>query len=493
MLAHFSSRCRVLGVLRVCHLGFGSPGCHAGVSSVLVLNRQAGGRPGKRRNHRGDYKFVDKLRIVASGGKGGDGCISLEGDNPTRKRPSGGSGGAGGNVYAIADGSLETLDSQLHHFNGQPGNPGGGSGKKGRTGKDAYIRVPCGTLVSEMVQAKENYEFHPWALAGGIECGGEKSIAQGAEGEEGGKEPAFDGDSYWGGDIGEEGEEEVRYVADLEKDGDKVLLASGGKPGLGNLHVASRRVGTKIPGQRGESRHYRFELRTIADVGLVGYPNAGKSTLLGCITSAKPKVAMYPFTTLTPVVGHVEYSDTIRLRVADIPGLIDGAHRNRGLGHEFLRHVSRTRALMFVVDAAGSEGRDPVDDLMSLKEELRLYDGELAGKPAFVVANKTDLQETEGHLERLRSAAGPLPVVPISALESRGLLELVVTMRQVLEEHSPGNRTDTSGRESEVGDQDGAADGGRHVEEAGGGGNDIEKGPAVPGITPTARWMREEM
>ncbi|CAM9699155.1 unnamed protein product, partial [Laminaria digitata] len=165
--------------------------------------------------------------------------------------------------------------------------------------------------------------------------------------------------------------EDLRYVADLEQEGEKVLLASGGKPGLGNLHVASRR---KLPGHRGESRHYRFELRTIADVGLVGYPNAGKSTLLGCITCAKPKVAMYPFTTLTPVVGHVEYSDTIRLRVADIPGLIDGAHQNRGLGHEFLRHVSRTRALMFVIDAAGSEGRDPVEDLISLKEELRLYD-----------------------------------------------------------------------------------------------------------------------
>ncbi|CAM9446174.1 unnamed protein product [Ectocarpus fasciculatus] len=441
------------------------------------------------------FQFVDKLRIVASGGKGGDGCISLEGDNPTRKRPSGGSGGAGGNVYAIADGALETLDSQLHHFNGQPGNPGGGSGKKGRTGKDAYIRVPCGTLVSEVVQEEETYGFHPWALSNGngIECGGGKSITQGAEGEQqGGEESAFDGDSYWSGDNDEEGEEgEVRYVADLEKDGDKVLLASGGKPGLGNLHVASRRVGTKIPGQRGESRHYRFELRTIADVGLVGYPNAGKSTLLGCITSAKPKVAMYPFTTLTPVVGHVEYSDTIRLRVADIPGLIDGAHRNRGLGHEFLRHVSRTRALMFVVDAAGSEGRDPVDDLMSLKEELRLYDGELAGKPAFVVANKTDLQETEGHLERLRRAAGPLPVVPISALESRGLLELVVTMRQVLEEHSPGNCTDTSGGEHAEGDKDAAGDGGRQ------GGNDVdvdvEEGPSVPGRTPTptARWMRD--
>ncbi|CAM9361381.1 unnamed protein product [Pylaiella littoralis] len=448
LLARLTPRSRPLWILRVSCFGFGNGGCNNPVAAMLVLNRAAGGVPGKRRKFKGDFKFVDKLRIAANGGKGGDGCISLEGDNPTKQRPSGGSGGAGGNVYAVADGTLETLDSQLHHFNGQPGNPGGGSGKKGRTGKDAYIRVPCGTLVSEVIQEEENYGFHPWALANGIECGGGK--AAGDEGEDG-VEQRDDGDEeqyeYEDGGDGSE-EEKLQYVADLAKDGDKVLLASGGKPGLGNLHVASRRVGTKIPGQRGESRHYRFELRTIADVGLVGYPNAGKSTLLGCITSARPKVAMYPFTTLTPVVGHVEYSDASRLRVADIPGLIDGAHRNRGLGHEFLRHVSRTRALMFVVDAAGSEGRDPVEDLMSLKEELRLYDGELAGKPAFVVANKTDLQETEGHLERLRRAADPLPVVPISALESRGLLELVVTMRQVLEQ-SPKNDIGTPSIEPE--------------------------------------------
>ncbi|CAM9588139.1 unnamed protein product, partial [Scytosiphon promiscuus] len=426
--------------------------------------------------------FIDKLRIVANGGKGGDGCISLEGETPTKKRPSGGSGGAGGNVYAIADGSLETLDNQLHHFNGQAGNPGGGSGKKGRTGKDAYIRVPCGTLVSEVVQEEQDFAFHAWALDDAMD---------------GSEEFSFDDDEddgeHLGGDRGAEVADgkEVRYVADLEKDGDKVLLASGGKPGLGNLHVASRRVGTKIPGQRGESRHYQFELRTIADVGLVGYPNAGKSTLLGCITSAKPKVAMYPFTTLTPVVGQVEYSDTVRLRVADIPGLIDGAHQNRGLGHEFLRHVSRTRALMFVVDAAGSEGRDPVEDLMSLKEELRLYDGELVEKPAFVVANKTDLSETEGHLQRLRSAADPLPLVPISALESRGLLELVVTMRQVLENHSQVNESSALESENANGVR-GSEDENAQVEGAGPEGSSAENGTSVPQAATEARAMRGE-
>eukprot|EP00904_Undaria_pinnatifida_P007217 jgi/Undpi1/3625/HiC_scaffold_16.g06995.m1 len=420
-------------------------------------------------------QFVDKLRVVATGGKGGDGCVSMEGDNPTRKRPSGGSGGAGGNVYAIADSNLETLDSQLHHFNGQPGGPGGGSGKKGKTGKDTYIRVPCGTLVSEVVKEEQDFTFHPWALANGIECGGGKEAGRATEGLDGEGEWDSDDDRVEQGYKDPEGED-LRYVADLEQRGEKVLLASGGKPGLENLHVASRRVGTKLPGQRGESRHYRFELRTIADVGLVGYPNAGKSTLLGSITCAKPKVAMYPFTTLTPVVGHVEYSDTIRLRVADIPGLIDGAHRNRGLGHEFLRHVSRTRALMFVIDAAGSEGRDPVEDLMSLKEELRLYDVELAGKPAFVVANKTDLRETEEHLERLCCAADPWPVIPISALESKGLSGVVVTMRRVLEES----------REAVVEEDEGGGEAGDGREQDDGGDAGASGRAALP-----ARWMRD--
>ncbi|KAG5180601.1 P-loop containing nucleoside triphosphate hydrolase protein [Tribonema minus] len=217
-----------------------------------------------------------------------------------------------------------------------------------------------------------------------------------------------------------------------------VLAARGGAPGLGNQIMAGSRKHRsmspkKLPGAHGESREFELELKTIADVGLVGYPNAGKSTLLGIMSHAKPETAAYPFTTLHPQVGHLEYSDARQVTVADIPGLIDGAHLNRGLGHEFLRHIERTKALVYVVDVAGTEGRDPCQDLFSLREELFLYDETLPLKPSLVVANKIDEPGAEENLAKLQEAAAPLQVIPVCAFFGEGVEHVAIQVRELVE------------------------------------------------------------
>src|SRR5207253_6603016 len=193
-------------------------------------------------------------------------------------------------------------------------------------------------------------------------------------------------------------------VVDLTRDEQEFVLCRGGAGGKGNVHFKSSR--NRAPreyteGEEGESGHFLLELHTIADAGLVGYPNAGKSTLLRAISAARPKVAPYPFTTLHPIVGIVEFPGYRRATVADIPGLIEGAHRNVGLGHDFLRHITRCRLLIFVVDVAGSEGRSPIEDLRQLRKEIDLYDPTLSARKWFVVANKMDLPGAEENLEEL--------------------------------------------------------------------------------------------
>lgn len=221
-------------------------------------------------------------------------------------------------------------------------------------------------------------------------------------------------------------------IADLTENGQKFILCEGGKPGLGNWNFrsATNRTPTEHTlGTPGESGVFYLELRRIADAGLVGFPNAGKSTLLGKLSAAKPKVAAYPFTTLQPVVGVVEFGGYRRCTVADIPGLIEGAHENRGLGHEFLRHITRCRILLFVVDIAGSECRDPIEDLQILRREIREYDEELGRFPWFIVANKTDLDGAAENLERLRQRFPKVVILPISAETGEGLDDL----RQLLD------------------------------------------------------------
>ncbi len=270
-----------------------------------------------------------------------------------RGGPDGGDGGRGGHIYILADAHLNTLLSfrEQRQFKAEPGGNGGGSRKHGRDGKDLTIRVPPGTIVRATI-------------------GGEQ------------------------------------YEVDLATPGMRLLAARGGKGGLGNVHFATSTH--QVPriaelGQPGEAYEIDLELKSLADVGLVGFPNAGKSTLLSIISAARPKIGAYPFTTIQPNLGVVAVGD-YSFVVADIPGLIEGAHRGVGLGFDFLRHVERTRLLIHMVDAAGVDGRDPLDDYHTINQELRQYQPELARRAQIVALNKADLPEAQANLERLQAA-----------------------------------------------------------------------------------------
>ena len=224
-------------------------------------------------------------------------------------------------------------------------------------------------------------------------------------------------------------------MTDLTRDGQQFVLCKGGRGGLGNRNFATARRQTPRfaqPGEAGGEGEFLLELRTIADVGLVGCPNAGKSTLLGAISQAHPKVAPYPFTTLHPQAGIVVYPDYLRLTVCDVPGLIAGAHRNAGLGHQFLRHVERCRLLVILLDMAGADGRDPAEDYRQLLDELGLYDPALLDKPRLVVANKMDEPVAEGNLRKFKRRHRGLAVLPISAAFDQGLAQFKKAIRQAV-------------------------------------------------------------
>lgn len=355
-------------------------------------------------------KFVDQIRVHAIAGDGGKGCVSFRREKfVPRGGPNGGDGGDGGDIVLVTDSHTDNLVSLYYEpiIRAQKGAFGQGKDKHGKSAQPHRVRVPVGTLIYRLPKALEPTPHDP---------------------------ENFD----------EEPKEKVQVtaqdcelLADLTELGQEFVLCKGGRGGKGNTHFKSSR--NRAPrqftyGEPGEEGWFLLELRTIAFAGLVGFPNAGKSTLLGKLSSAHPKVASYPFTTLNPVVGVVEFDDFTRLTVADIPGLIEGASENRGLGHEFLRHIVRCKLLLFVVDMAGSEGRDPVDDFRTLRKELDLYDPTLSARPWAVIANKMDLESAPENLKRFKRSVRKAPILPISADRNEGVAAVREFLRGALTE-----------------------------------------------------------
>lgn len=314
--------------------------------------------------------FIDEAKVYVKAGRGGDGCNSFYRDKWNRiGRPDGGPGGDGGNVILEADQNIHTLlDFQYRqHITAKNGTHGSSNHKKGGRGENLHVKVPPGTLIKD--------------AGNGL------------------------------------------ILRDLVKPGDSVIIAKGGQGGRGNS-----RGRESEPGLPGEEKTLRLELKLIADVGIVGYPNAGKSTLISKISSARPKIANYPFTTKEPVLGVVRISDDRSVVVADIPGLIEGAHKGKGLGHEFLRHIERTKFLIHLVDVSASDGRDPSSDYSNLNKELKEYSKELARKPQIIVLNKTDCPQSKELTRAFRKKHPKKKVFPISALTGEGLKELLVAL-----------------------------------------------------------------
>jgi GTP-binding protein len=317
--------------------------------------------------------FVDEAKIWVKAGDGGNGCLSFRREKYIPKGgPNGGDGGKGGDVYFLADENLDTLldFTGKHHWQADNGQPGQGSDRHGLDGKDLVIRVPPGTLI-------------------------------------------FDTDLEL-------------MLKDLNKPGLKVRVCKSGKGGRGNRAFANSTNQTPRyaeQGTQGQERNLRLQLKLIADVGLVGMPNAGKSTLISRCSCARPKIADYPFTTLNPVLGIVELSDERRFVMADIPGLIEGAHNGAGLGFDFLKHIERTRIIVHIIDVMPTDGSDPVENYRTIRSELEQYSNALGQKTEFIVANKIDLDPEGKIIKKLRKKLDRI-VYPISAVTGAGVKEL---------------------------------------------------------------------
>jgi GTP-binding protein len=327
--------------------------------------------------------FVDEVQIHVAAGSGGRGCLAFRREKfVPRGGPSGGDGGRGGSVFVVASPHTNTLVSYRFHpeFSAERGQHGQGSNRTGANGQDLELAVPVGTLVYEKVE---------------------------------GGAPVL--------------------LGDLAVEGQRILVAKGGRGGRGNARFASstNRAPRRVePGEPGEEKDLRLELKLLADAGLVGFPNAGKSTLIARVSAARPKIADYPFTTLTPNLGVVRLDDDRSFVLADVPGLIEGAHAGHGLGHQFLRHLERTKVLVHLVDVSGGSGRVPAEDLDTLRRELELFDAPLASKPQLVAANKVDVADPDdeggqiGGLEQRATALG-LPFFRVSGVTGQGVPELL--------------------------------------------------------------------
>jgi GTPase len=331
--------------------------------------------------------FVDRAKILVKGGDGGRGCVSFRREAYVpRGGPDGGNGGRGGNISLVAVSHQNTLLPLRYHteFRAERGRHGSSSNRTGREGTDLSIAVPPGTLAVDLTTGE--------------------------------------------------------LIGEVLKEGDRLLVARGGRGGRGNrtfLSQNNRAPRESGPGETGQERWIQVDLKILADVGLLGFPNAGKSTLLASLSSARPKIGSYPFTTISPVLGTVEV-DARNFVVADIPGIVEGAHRGAGLGLQFLRHVQRTRVLLHVVDASGSSGRDPASDLASVVEEVRRFDPSLLSRPQLVAASKRDLLGAEDGLPALAQEAQRLgfDVLPISAVSGEGLVDLKRRLLEMLNDSS---------------------------------------------------------
>ncbi len=361
-------------------------------SVAETSGRSWGGNPGQQekrlcagtRTAAGGTKvFVDRVEIAVQAGRGGAGCLSFRREKYVpRGGPDGGDGGHGGSIIIVAVPGVDHLSALAHrkHWRAEPGQSGGPANRNGRNGQNLTIEVPPGTLIID-------------AEAGHV-------------------------------------------IKDLTGPGDQVTIARGGKAGRGNASFktsTNRAPRTTTPGEEGEKRSLVLELKVIADVGLVGKPNAGKSTLLSRLSRARPEIADYPFTTKHPNLGIVDIDLDRSFVLADIPGLIEGAHEGAGLGHEFLRHIERAGILVHLVEPEPSDGSDPVDNYHAIRQELTQYREELGSRPEILVVSKQDLPSGQAARELLEEAL-KRPVQGISAATSEGLPELVRTIARTLQE-----------------------------------------------------------
>lgn len=326
--------------------------------------------------------FVDKVRLSLSAGRGGNGVVAWRRELYVPKGgPSGGDGGNGGSIYLQTDPQILSLENLRNRrlIAAQNGQPGGGALKKGKNGQDLTLKIPCGTLIKDA----------------------------------------------------ETGE----VLFDLTEQDHREMICKGGKGGKGNNHFKSptnQAPNICTEGTLGQSREIELELKLIADVGLIGIPNAGKSSLMSKITHLEVKIGAYPFTTLHPNLSYIQFEDLSRILIADIPGIIEGAHEDKGLGLAFLKHIERTSVLVFVIDISGIEERDPLSDFEILRSELEAYDKKLLKKPFLVALNKMDVEGAAENIDRFHKKYPSYPAFPISALQNENLAPLVEAMRNLV-------------------------------------------------------------